>query len=282
MLCDNIKMQLQNNPLTYREQLTIPSSENFGVEIELENIDYNKVYKLIKKQFGTTWKITKDDSLIKGANAEIVSPILQNNKQTWTLLKKLAELLKKLNPTFENCSFQINFDGTLLPTDKERLRFLKLYAYYEDIIYRFSMGEDNKYRNSLDTYASPIMLFLKGLISGSTEDEELITEMFSNNKRYGIVFKTEKNLIEFRTPNGTLNPILWQNYITFFYYLIKLSTSSKCNEKELENYIKSFSKIYLYENYSLLKEEKALSLSKQLYSHKEDQTSFLHQYTGLK
>ena len=53
-------------------------------------------------------------------------------------------------------------------------------------------------------------------------DDDFILEMFENNKRHGISFKNNsKELIEFRTPNMTHNPILWQNYITFFYYLLE-------------------------------------------------------------
>ena len=43
---------------------------------------------------------------------------------------------------------KFNFDGDMLPSLKTRLRFLKLFAMYEDIIYRFSKGGDKHYRDS--------------------------------------------------------------------------------------------------------------------------------------
>ena len=172
------------------------------------------VSKYVKSQFGDNWFVKDDRSLMKDKNAEIATPVLNNEKNYWILLKKLAKMIKKLNPSFDNCSFQVNFDGSLLPTEAARVTFLKLYAYYEDIIYRFSKGEDACYRESLDTYASPIILSLKDTLYFGEDDKDLILERFSNQKRYGISFKTEnKDLIEFRTPNGTYNPILWQNYI---------------------------------------------------------------------
>lgn len=273
----DLQSRLNSNPLEYRDILTIPQNINFGLEIELENIKYNEVYKLIKNNFGPNWSVKKDKSLPQNKSAEIVTPVFQNKKETWITLKKLGGLLQKLNPTYSHSSFQINYDGFLLPTNEDKVRFLKLYAMYEDIVYRFSKGEDKEYRESLEEFASPIIYVLK---SDLKYGNDLFTIFFSNNKRYGVTYKTETDLIEFRTPNGTNNPILMQNYITFFYYLIKLSTSNKINIEELDNYLNRFMKNYLLESYERLRIEKALTLSEQLYEDEQDKTYFLHQYIG--
>lgn len=276
MTLGNLDMQLANNPLNYRSILTIPTKTNIGLELELENVDIRKVHQVVTTELGYNWITKVDDSLLKGRSAEIVTPVLQNRKQTWILLKKLGELLERLKPTYDNCSFQVNFDGKLLPKLEDRVRFIRLYAMYEDIIYRFSQGEDNKYRDSLETYASPIILALKGC-QGYGKDT--IVDYFSNNKRYGLVFKaTGKDLIEFRTPNATSNPILWQNYITTFYYLIKFATSNKYPKKEIDEYIDKFMSIYLLERYSVPRLDKALKLSNMIFPHKQDQLYFMHQY----
>lgn len=281
MLNSNIQNQLVNNPLSYRSILTLPKNARFGLEIELENVNYDLISRYVRNQFGQHWYVKDDRSLMKDKNAEIVTPVLYNEKKTWILLKKLAQMIKKLSPTFDNCSFQVNFDGSLLPTSEDRITFLKLYAYYEDIIYRFSKGENANYRESLDMYASPIILALKDVLNFDEPDKEFILERFSNNKRYGIIFKNKsKDLIEFRTPNGTYNPILWQNYITLFYYLIEAITKRKYDLQELNEYISSYSKINILESYELSREEKALKLSKQIFSKQLDKTSFLHQYIG--
>lgn len=275
-MADLMDNKLKNNPLEYREKLTIPSSVNFGLELELDKINPNKVYRLIRNNFGTEWSVKTDDSLTKDKNAEIVSPVLQNQKETWILLRKMGELLEKLNPSYEKCSFQINFDGTFLPSIEDRTRFLKLYAMYEDIIYRFSKGEDDNYRESLETYAAPIALALKSSLALGDENP---VDMFTNNKRYGIVFKlSDKDLIEFRTPNMTSNPILWQNYITTFYYLLEFTASRKYCKKEVDRYIEASFKMYPLENYELEKREKALQFTRKIFPHSIDQISFMHQY----
>lgn len=273
---DSLELKLKNNPLLYRQILTIPEHKNFGLELELDKVDPNKIYKLVKTEFGKTWEVKNDNSLTKGNNAEIISPVLHNNKQTWIILKKMGELLEKLNPSYDKCSFQINFDGNVLPTTEDKVRFLKLYAMYEDIIYRFSKGENLEYRDSLDMYASPIILALKGSLSLGNESTVV---MFSNNKRYGISFKNEiKDLIEFRTPNMTSNPILWQNYITLFYYLLEFANSNKYNKNEIDEYINKFYKTYILDSYSIERKEKAIQLTKKIFSNSIDQIYFLHQY----
>lgn len=278
MTIENLYIQLRHNPLEYRSKLTIPEKTNLGLELELNQVNYNEVLKLVRKEIGSNWTVKEDKSLTKGKNAEISSPILQNKKSTWQLLHKMGELLTKLNPNYNICSFQVNFDGKLLPSVEEKIRFLKLYAMYEDIVYKFSKGEDTEYRESIDTYASPIVLALKGALQ---YDEEYALELFSNNKRYGIIFKTEgKDLIEFRTPNMTSNPAIMQNYITFFYYLLNFATSKNYPEKEIDNYIDKFYKIYLLEGYNSIKTEKALKLSNMIFPNRQDQLYFMYQYLG--
>ena len=71
----------------------------------------------------------------------------------------------------------------ILPWNEDKVRFLKLYAMYEDIIYRFSLGEDDSFREFIETYAYPIIWMMKS-IKGHGNDS--IVDMFS--KKYGIVF----------------------------------------------------------------------------------------------
>ncbi len=268
--------QLINSPMEYRSKLSIPNKVNFGLEFELDNVDFERVRKIISKNIGGDWIIKTDNSLTKFRNAEINSPVLRNNRKTWELLKKMSELLKQLNPSYDLCSFQINFDGALLPREKDRVRFLKLYAMYEDIIYRFSMGENTKYRESLETYASPIILTLKGKLG---INDKAVLETFSNQKKYGICFKTKScYLIEFRTSNMTDNICLWQNYLTFFYYLLITISSGKYDEEEIDKYIDEYTNIHMLKDYELEKREKAFQLSKKLFFNSTDRINFMHQY----
>ena len=273
-----LESQLINSPMEFRSKLTLPHRVNFGLELELDKVDSSEVRNLVSRNIGGDFSVKNDKSLTTGMNAEINTPVLRNSKATWELLKKMGELLKKINASYDRCSFQVNFDGSLLPSVEDRVRFLKLYAMYEDIVYRFSKGEDPNYRDSIEEYASPIILTLKGVLS---INNDAVVDMFSNQKRYGICFKTKNcDLIEFRTPNMTDNVCLWQNYVTFFYYLLMLAGSGKINMREVDEYISNYSRIYILENYEKEKEEKALQLSKKLFCNSTDRINFMHQYLG--
>lgn len=270
--------QLINSPMEFRSKLTLPHKANFGLELELDKVDLLEVRELVGRNIGGDFSVKNDKSLTTGMNAEINTPVLRNSKATWELLKRMGELLKKINASYDRCSFQVNFDGSLLPSVEDRVKFLKIYAMYEDIVYRFSKGEDSTYRNSLEEYASPIILTLKGVLS---INNDAVVEMFSNQKRYGICFKSRNcDLIEFRTPNMTDNVCLWQNYVTFFYYLLNLVHSGKINMREVDEYISNYSRIYILENYEKEKEEKALQLSKKIFCNSTDRINFMHQYLG--
>lgn len=273
-----LESQLINSPMEFRSKLTLPYKANFGLELELDKVDLSEVRELVGRNIGGDFSVKNDKSLTTGMNAEINTPVLHNSKATWELLKRMGELLKKINASYDCCSFQVNFDGSLLPSVEDRVKFLKIYAMYEDIVYRFSKGEDLSYRDSLEEYASPIILTLKGVLS---INNDAVVEMFSNQKRYGICFKSRDcDLIEFRTPNMTDNVCLWQNYVTFFYYLLNLVHSGKINMREVDEYINSYSRIYILENYEKEKEEKALQLSKKLFCNSTDRINFMHQYLG--
>ena len=273
-----LESQLINSPMEFRSKLTLPYKANFGLELELDKVDLSEVRELVGRNIGGDFSVKNDKSLTTGMNAEINTPVLRNSKATWELLKRMGELLKKINASYDCCSFQVNFDGSLLPSVEDRVKFLKIYAMYEDIVYRFSKGEDLSYRDSLEEYASPIILTLKGVLS---INNDAVVEMFSNQKRYGICFKSRDcDLIEFRTPNMTDNVCLWQNYVTFFYYLLNLVHSGKINMREVDEYINSYSRIYILENYEKEKEEKALQLSKKLFCNSTDRINFMHQYLG--
>ena len=273
-----LESQLINSPMEFRSKLTLPHKANFGLELELDKVDLLEVRELVGRNIGGDFSVKNDKSLTTGMNAEINTPVLRNSKATWELLKRMGELLKKINASYDRCSFQVNFDGSLLPSVEDRVKFLKIYAMYEDIVYRFSKGEYLSYRDSLEEYASPIILTLKGVLS---INNDAVVEMFSNQKRYGICFKSRDcDLIEFRTPNMTDNVCLWQNYVTFFYYLLNLVHSGKINMREVDEYISSYSRIYILENYEKEKEEKALQLSKKLFCNSTDRINFMHQYLG--
>lgn len=53
MTIENLHIQLKNNSLEYRSKLTIPEKINFGLELELDQINHNEVLKIVRKEIDT-------------------------------------------------------------------------------------------------------------------------------------------------------------------------------------------------------------------------------------
>ena len=70
---------LQNSFFRFRPTIIMPKHINFGIELEMEGVTPQTVYHLVKNGLGGDWNVKVDQSLELLKNAEIVSPVLQNN-----------------------------------------------------------------------------------------------------------------------------------------------------------------------------------------------------------
>ena len=80
--------------------------------------------------------------------------------------------------------------------------------------------------------------------------------------------------LEFRCPNGTFNPTIWQNNVNLFVKMMKYSSSSKFDKEYIDKRIKPIcineaNKIYL---------EDALELADLIFDNNLDKIYFLRQY----
>lgn len=282
---------MENYYLEYREQLGIDSFVTFGLELELEHA----VIDSIRNQFMNEpslakWVLKKDDSLEKGL--EINSPILMDEKSCWNHLKEVCSIVKKYAMIDRNSGGHIHI-GTQVLGEKTTswLHFIKLWSIYENIIYRFCYGEYLSARTSAHRYAKimakTFWLDYLELINYRELDVSDIVKYIIHGRYYAINFMKvhnfhnieEKNTIEFRCPNGSMNPIIWQNNVNFFSNLLRYSKSKiydddiimkrrKKNEDEYSDCI-WYDEIYL---------EQALELCDMIFTNNLDKIYFLRQY----
>lgn len=279
--------------LPSRKTLSIPSSINFGLEIE--NNDFNSYNECsnaerIIKNIDSRLYVHDDESLryiddngkIK-LGLEVSTPILQNKKEDLILLKKLSKTLKYINPKYNISSFQVNLDDNL--NFEERLELLKVYAYYEKVIMRFCRGNDKTLRECSGIYSYYIYYELLRELQNEKSIEEKL-ETFTERKMYGINLKDRRRrIIEFRSPNGCNDLELWLNYINTFYYLVD-AVSKKKYDKELIDFNfckehKTFDDEYLY-NYKCfsIHEKLAIDFVNTIFTNELDKLYFLKQYIG--
>ena len=212
--------------LGYRKTLNLSGRDTFGFELEVEKCNIKTIDdKLDKMKLSDTWKLKDDRSLSEGA--EINSPILKDNTISWNELKKICQMLEENAIIGIHSGGHIHIGAQVLGNQIESwLNLIKLWSAYENIIYRFSYGDLLNARFSIKKFAYPTAILLQRdyeYIKNIKKEVELIDiiHILSGRRVQGINFNnvstkdpsiTEyKNTIEFRCPNGTLDPIIWQN-----------------------------------------------------------------------
>ena len=256
--------------LEYRKTISMPDDIGFGFEIELaaEN-------KHTKNEFEKDF--TTDDSdvqheytLSSGYGLEVTTPVLFNKKDTWNKLYELGEKLKEYKGIITDGAFQVNLDDEN-GICRRPLEFLKLFSAYEDVIYRISKGSDIKLRRNIEFFASPCLPFFNQVEKENEEKAQYnLRQKFYRNKMYAISLKNK--VIEFRTPNSTFSPWLWQNYTNIFYNLLYLNPN-KVDLEKINAYLKE-------EKTYTLDVDKAAEFANLIFKNDLDKLYFMKQYLG--
>lgn len=289
---------IDNYYLKLRENLNLDNNITFGLELELEKAMKKKIIKRLNKIFSNDeWQVTEDNSLHCGI--EIISPILTDEKKNWKDLNKVCQAVKNLALIDKKSGGHIHVGAHILGDNSTSwLNFIKLWSIYENIIFRFSYGQFLTARPCIKNYAIPSSnIFWQDYISLSNpippNAHDIITKV-NHHCRYQAVnfdnivnhLKSHSlntpypyNTIEFRCPNGSLNPIIWQNNVNLFTKLLIYSKSSRYNDdiikqrrlinQNIYSDIKWYDEIFL---------SQALELSDMIFTNNLDKIYFLKQY----
>ncbi|MBO5475067.1 MAG: amidoligase family protein [Bacilli bacterium] len=253
----------------------------FGLEIEMEGIEYEKGFRALSHKITDDWKVTTDRSLIAGG-IELVSPVLDNTKESITRLKKISSTLDFFGATFERASFQLNFDAYNL-SNNDIIYLLKIFSIYENVIYRFSTGINESMRSSI-SYALPISSVFSSSYKDYSDTKESYDSLI-NNKSFALSLKTlSRNnndpikVIEFRTPNGTSNFYLWMNYIVFFSSLLTTIINKKYDAEYIDYIFLGMNFFQSMEEMLKVDEKRAKELADLIFNCEEEKDIFYSQY----
>lgn len=279
---------LTDYSLEYRNTLNFKKTTTFGYEIEFENADIDIIRKYLNKKNRELFLLF-DPSLKKGA--EIPTPILKDNKKSWKKIDNLCNFLQKHSEIKETCGGHIHVGKQVLgDSNKSLLNFLKLWSTYEHVIYYFSYGEDKKPREAIKEYAKPISNDFWQTYNQYKDNllvpkEEIIKKVTITRNR-GVSLKyllfyerPEIDTVEFRCPNGTLNPITWQNNTNLFVKLLEYSKTQSFDNTTIQLRHKKRQDIYSNLNkYNIIYLKDALELSDLIFTNNLDKIYFLKQY----
>lgn len=274
-----------------RKKLAFDKITTFGLEFEFEKAKIVKIKESMKVYFSNEWKMVNDGSLKKGA--EINSPILKDEEKSWKDIKILCEILQSLATIDQKAGGHIHVGAHILGDNKKSwINFFKIWSVYENIIYRFAYGEFATARPCLKKYAKPLSNILNTIINDENKIgrslEDILYDIaydrfqavnFNNVSRYNCNEFKKFNTLEFRCPNGTLNPVIWQNNTNFFVKLLMYCKNSNYDNDLVEkryllknnkfNDLKWYDEIYL---------DQALELCDMIFTNNLDKIYFLKQY----
>ena len=280
-------IQIENFKLEYRENLALSKNVSFGIEIEYENVFRFLVNSYIKKNF-SDWIGHKDASLDNGG--EITSPILYDNEKTWNDLKNICNYLKKKKAnTLNRAGGHIHIGSQILEYNLNYWRlFIKMYMLYENVIFRFAYGEKLQARRTLQKFAPPIAnsLFEKIEQLNRVKTLSSLSEVLPVEEKYqALNFRNtifldveifNKNTVEFRSPNATIEEIVWQNNINAFTKLMLAATKGLIDEECLDYKISNFTNYdFMYKEICL---KSVLEFVDLIFDNNLDKIYFLKQY----
>ncbi len=281
--------------LEYLDAINLDPKNTFGIEIEFEDVlaknNMRYLREALSKGFINLWDAKYDITLSKGS--EIVSPPLIDQSQTWIELKNVCDIIKPTGVSSPRTGGHIHYGKQIIGENpKNWFNLLKLWAAYEKVIFRFAYGEYLTHRSSVPRYARPVA---KNMVQMINSQEELsLNDVFNSfHKVFGEIKATSisfdhlipemqelfLNTIEIRIPNGTIDPIIWQNNINFFGKLLQFASSTKFNDEVINERIrKENPENYDLDSYNQIYLESALELADLIFDNNLDKIYFLRQY----
>lgn len=283
-----VLLEVEKTIITYRDILYLDSKLFFGLEIEWEGRNKSIIIDYLSKNRGS-WVFDEDGSLDTGG--EIKSPRLNDKRESWKALKDVCENLKKIAAVAdEKTGGHIHFGANIFGDDLEAfLIFLKTYAIYENIFFRFYYGEFLCHRSSSYTRGSKQAWRIRKYIDDikSIDDLNNHYNFLRSDRSVAINFQNlkfghrsiDKNTIELRIPNGSVEEIIWQNNINAFGKFILKTISDKIDRDYIN---RTFLEITEDSINSLLYNEiclsKALEFVDLVFDNDLDKFYFLRQY----
>ena len=260
-----------------RHNIGASSKNTIGLELECEYADYFSIDKEMIKG----WSIVGDASLTEGI--EINSPILRDTKKNWEELRCVCDTLSKYAKEGKHAAGHIHIGKQAYSDNKSALvRFMYFWIRYEHIILRFTNGEFLCDRPEMSYYAKPITDLLIDILNRHSKFEYRYSDLIHDlsYERYQAVnFQNYNSLktIEFRCPNISFNPVIWQNNVNLFLKILKyvssdefdIDSAKKIIEERKKGVVINYNKVYI---------EDALNFADIVFDNNLDKVYFFKQY----
>lgn len=292
-----MKENLEDFYIPYRKTLDLPKDVTFGLEVEFKMDQFNDSYKAnfidednaaltFMEELGYDYNYDVECEI--NDHIELVSPVLTDSAKTWEELDNILTFIKNNDGYYSGkCGAHVHVGKNILNSNSAWINFFKLWYIFEDDIFRFTNGENYKLRENGDYKAAKIVSVCKNIIKDYNVFKDIDISYLSSNKLVAVNFpsplkcedfsnllKTNSNpkannilnTVEFRSPNGTINPVIWQNNVNFFTRFMLSCANENLDKERLD---------YLYNNKSLANVDDLVSF---VFNDELDKKCFLRQY----
>lgn len=212
----------------------LPSDLTFGIELECIG---NKATEFIESN-PTDFLVERDSSLDDENGIEFISPIMRYSGEYLYNIKDTLDFIKS-NGFYidERCGGHIHVGASYLGDVRAILNLLVIYKYFEKEIYAISNPSQSKIRMGSSNHASSIGDVLqiveakfkknKDASYGTFIDSMKLKPDSFSSKKYGLnisnIGTKEKDTVEFRVSNGTLDFDVIRENMVLFGSLVKTS-----------------------------------------------------------
>ena len=227
-----IELNLSSNEIEDKENgrksLELPTNMTIGIEIESEG----QFSQLLPSEI-MGWNTKPENTLYNGI--EVVSPPLTSTKENTKQIYSVCYALKGVGQTIsQKCAGYVHIGANYLKSKQAYINLLEIVGNTEDLIYIISNRPGENLREGISEYSVPISKKLESEFENNKVDVtdgnvpkfvEKIKRV-QGNRFSGINFKnvnTDKNTIEFRVANGTLDPDICIENVNLFGGIIRVS-----------------------------------------------------------
>lgn len=251
---------------TTRNQVDLPEGMTFGIEIETEGERSIKLQRW-KKAFKDLWNDDFDTSLDNGI--EVSSPKFKTgekeNPESSKEIKSMCAIIEGFSQKItKRCGGHIHIGADYFNDVQDWKNFIEMYGNTESLLFTITNADGEIPRSAINKYAPPIaekIDTIKGELSKAKSIDEFLriikkvqptiaefyhlrdntTDTSNDNKaarnkcsaiNFLNVGSKNKNTIEFRIPNGTINPNIWIDNINLFGGLMKASKELTAIQKK--------------------------------------------------
>lgn len=255
-----------NKDVENMKKINLPQGMTVGVEIEAEG------FGTMKQALFNGWRAKRDGSLEEGT--EIISPVLVGSEKDSREIYNICNMLKTLGAyASERCGGHVHIGADYLTTYQSYANLVEMWGNVEEILYIISNKEGEITRfGAASKYAVPISekveeALEKGTINITNETElsNFVQQLQSvqSTRHSGINFmnvtNNYKKTVEFRIPNGTIEPETWIENINLFGGIISASEKLNIIQSKSEEMRTSQERYYL----NVFEELKASDLSRE-------------------